>query len=83
MREATMATGWLSREVSDLRENAKMGSPIVDELILGPSALGWTASDLSTCWPVVALCSTGDAPRYYVPPSYVAGLIPTMQLDRC
>lgn len=37
-----MDTGWLSSEVLDFHQDAKMGFPIVDELILRPPCLGRT-----------------------------------------
>lgn len=37
-----MDTEWLSSEVSDVHQDKRMGSCIVDELILGPPSLGRT-----------------------------------------
>lgn len=41
VQEAATGTGWINSEVSDVHQHAKLGSRIVDELILGRPPLGW------------------------------------------
>lgn len=62
VQEATLDTGWPSSEVSDVCKDAKMGSPIVDNVIVDPPFLVWTGirpqyilACGSTCAPLVML----------------------------
>lgn len=42
-------TKWLDNEVSDMHRDTKIGSCILDELLLGHHSLEWTDFGLNTC----------------------------------